>query len=131
MYNRKLIKRPDDYDSNIRYLGVKLAVKKAVFERDNYTCQICGISRDGIAELLPGLETKITWSIDHIIPRRCGGTDDMSNLQCVCYNCNNVKGDKFTNEETKKMVTTWDEIVNHSNITRRQMTIFDLIKEDE
>lgn len=130
MFNRNNFKRPADYDSNIRYLGVKAGIKKAVFERDNYTCQICGISRDGIAEFLPGLETKITWSVDHIIPRRFGGTDEMSNLQCLCYNCNNVKGDKFTNEETKKMVTTWEDIVKGSVITRRQMTIFDLINEE-
>ena len=30
--------------------------------------------------------------VDHILPRRHGGSDDLSNLQALCYKCNANKG---------------------------------------
>jgi len=33
--------------------------------------------------------------IDHIIPRTYGGTDEVDNLQLVCWQCNNEKSDKL------------------------------------
>ena len=32
--------------------------------------------------------------VDHIIARRSGGTDHLSNLQLLCGNCNRIKGDR-------------------------------------
>ena len=37
-------------------------------------------------------------TIDHILPRSRGGTDDPSNLQLLCARCNSSKGDR-TQEE--------------------------------
>ena len=34
-------------------------------------------------------------SVDHIIPRSAGGTDDDWNLQTLCINCNSSKGGRF------------------------------------
>lgn len=31
-------------------------------------------------------------TVDHIVPRSMGGTDDESNLQCLCNACNASKG---------------------------------------
>nr|WP_302578297.1 HNH endonuclease [Methanobrevibacter arboriphilus] len=56
-------------------------VRKAVYERDNYTCLCCGIQTD--------------LSIDHIVPRSSGGSNDMSNLQTLCRSCNSAKSDKY------------------------------------
>lgn len=53
-----------------------------VFERDEYTCQICGKTRTEGATLC----------IDHIIPIFLGGTSDMTNLQTLCVECNSIKG---------------------------------------
>lgn len=36
-------------------------------------------------------------SIDHIIPITHGGTNDESNLQCLCLKCNLKKGNKILN----------------------------------
>lgn len=38
--------------------------------------------------------------IDHRIPKRQGGTDDLWNLQALCKHCNRSKKDKQTGLET-------------------------------
>lgn len=59
-------------------------LRKAIMERDNYTCQICGkYMPDGI-----GLQ------IDHIIPVSKGGKTIPSNLQVLCSKCNGKKSNK-------------------------------------
>jgi len=52
-----------------------------VLERDNYTCQKCGRQAS---------EARL--EVDHIIPVSKGGTDEDSNLQTLCFECNRGKG---------------------------------------
>lgn len=59
-------------------------VRKYVEERSNYQCQSCGKTK---------LETQLT--IDHIIPLAKGGANDISNLQTLCYTCNQQKKHHF------------------------------------
>jgi len=33
--------------------------------------------------------------VDHIVPRKRGGTDDISNLQALCYRCHSTKTAKY------------------------------------
>lgn len=40
--------------------------------------------------------------IDHIIPKRWGGTDELCNLQALCRSCNRSKGARPTNGEIVK-----------------------------
>lgn len=55
--------------------------KKAIFERDNNKCLMCGRSkREGA-----------TLHADHIVPRDKGGTGDLSNGQTLCSACNMLK----------------------------------------
>jgi len=64
------------------------ALRKQVFERDNYTCVYCG-KRGGKLEA------------DHKIPFSRGGKDTLDNLVTCCQKCNRQKHDK-TPEEFKK-----------------------------
>lgn len=52
-----------------------------VLARAGRRCELCGVSADERA-----LE------VDHMIPRKYGGSDDRSNLQALCYKCNANKG---------------------------------------
>lgn len=65
-----------------RPLSPKLRL--AVLERDGFCCRLCGRSAQthGVA-----LE------VDHIIPVARGGSNDMSNLQALCEDCNAGKRD--------------------------------------
>lgn len=63
---------------------IPLEVKKYVFLRDRYHCQSCGKT---------ATETELT--IDHIIPLARSGSNDISNLQTLCSNCNKKKKHHF------------------------------------
>ena len=87
----KVPKYKIEYDSKRMYnINVKewYRIIKAVFKRDNYTCQYCG-------KVGGKLET------DHIIPFSKGGTDDMDNLVTACRKCNRQKRDKSVEEFLK------------------------------
>ena len=61
------------------------AVRQYVFERNDYQCQSCN-KIDLSAKSL---------HVDHIQPLAKGGTDDFSNLQTLCSQCNLQKSDKI------------------------------------
>lgn len=54
-----------------------------VLKSAKFRCELCGISGEEKA-----LE------VDHIVPRNKGGSDDISNLQALCYSCNAMKRDR-------------------------------------
>ncbi len=51
--------------------------KARVIRRDNKRCLRCG--------------SKIDLTVDHIVPKKKGGHSGESNLQCLCYECNQDK----------------------------------------
>ncbi len=53
--------------------------RRAVFARDNWTCQYCG-SRQQL-------------TVDHVIPRSKGGPSTWDNIVAACAPCNRRKGD--------------------------------------
>lgn len=56
-------------------------------QRDGVTCGICGVSVDmSLRCPHPGSP-----SVDHVIPRALGGSDDPSNLQLAHLSCNQIK----------------------------------------
>ena len=58
-------------------------LRESIKQRDNYTCQECGVSLQDEPHLL--LE------IDHIIPVAKGGLTTKDNLQTLCWKCNRKK----------------------------------------
>lgn len=72
------------YDHRRASVGyISGTLKYEVLKRAGFRCELCGISADEKA-----LEP------DHIIPRNHGGSDDLSNLQALCYSCNAMKRDR-------------------------------------
>lgn len=58
-------------------------IKYEVLKRASTRCELCGVSNSERA-----LE------VDHIVPRNHGGSDDLANLQALCYSCNAKKRDR-------------------------------------
>jgi len=75
----------DDYYSRKPSIYVSyLRQRFAIFDRDGYACRYCGRTvKDDNIKLV----------IDHIIPRKEWGTDDIDNLITACEECNTGKGD--------------------------------------
>lgn len=55
-------------------------LRQEIFERDGYTCVICGSTEKESSE------------IDHIMPISKGGKTEPDNLQTLCHDCNIRKG---------------------------------------
>ena len=59
------------------------SIRYNVLKDAKFRCELCGVSADTKA-----LE------VDHIMPRNKGGSDEINNLQALCYSCNAMKRDK-------------------------------------
>lgn len=85
----KYIANDLDYRNSIRGQRVLMtaSLRERIKERDNYTCQHCGLSVKD--------EPNLLLEIDHIIPISKGGKTEESNLQTLCWKCNRHKGNKI------------------------------------
>lgn len=63
--------------------------RRAIYVRDGWVCQICG---EGTSRRFTAGDP---WSptLDHIVPRSRGGSDDAQNLRLAHSWCNSVRGD--------------------------------------
>jgi len=66
---------------NTRSRYVQPSVRVSVLHRDKYKCVFCGRN-----------SKQIQLEVDHIIPFCKGGSNDISNLQTLCIDCNRGKG---------------------------------------
>jgi 5-methylcytosine-specific restriction endonuclease McrA len=58
-----------------------MMTRKNIIMRDGHRCQYCGTNRGAM-------------TIDHVIPKKLGGSDTWENMVCACVKCNNRKGDR-------------------------------------
>lgn len=58
-------------------------IRYEVLKRASFRCELCGISAEDKAI-----------EVDHIEPSNHGGSDDIANLQALCYSCNASKRDR-------------------------------------
>jgi len=68
--------------SNPRWSRAWERTRRTVLERDRHRCRL----------EYPGCEGRAT-HVDHITPRRYGGTDHLANLRAACASCNLRRGD--------------------------------------
>lgn len=69
---------------------VSPTTRRAIYERDGHTCQLCHqpVNMDLGPSDLRGA------TLDHIVPRSLGGSDDPTNLRMAHRLCNSVRGAK-------------------------------------
>lgn len=89
----------------VRQLGLHCRISpgnraNTVLTRDNFACVYCG------TDLLASLDSLLTASLDHIIPKSAGGTRHTDNLVASCYPCNQLKSHAlaFTISEGRSII---------------------------
>ena len=65
--------------------------RREVFLRDQYTCQYCGTKTREL-------------TLDHVLPRHCGGSHSWENLVSACKACNHRKGGRTPREAHMSLI---------------------------
>jgi len=71
--------------------------RSAIYERDKWTCQLCG-KRVLKSKVVPHPRAPV---LDHIVPLAKGGTHEPANVQLACFLCNSVKSDNPAGEQLR------------------------------
>lgn len=71
------------YVVKVPYARSTAMSRRALFARDDYRCQYCGVTAD---------------SLDHVVPRSRGGQHTWENVAAACRPCNLRKRDRTPNE---------------------------------
>jgi 5-methylcytosine-specific restriction endonuclease McrA len=86
---------------------INMAKRRAIFETHKWTCCYCGLKAKGVVGR--GIMT-----IDHVLPRAQGGSNDPINMVVACKPCNTKKADQTPEQARMRMLyparePQWDE----------------------
>ncbi|MCU0351104.1 MAG: HNH endonuclease [Flavobacterium sp.] len=89
-FNEVVIKsnEPSKKDIKKDKRDIPVSLRYKILSRDRFKCVKCGNS--------PSTDIKCKLQIDHIIPWSKGGKTELENLQTTCSECNNGKGNRFS-----------------------------------
>lgn len=72
----------------------KRNARNLVFERDGWRCSYCGRDFSGLRR-----KTRLRLlTLDHVVPRSRGGSDNAENLVASCVKCNGEKRNRTPDE---------------------------------
>ena len=65
---------------------ISTKIRQAVYSRDGYACALCQSTKP--------------FHVHHVTPRSQGGTNELSNLICLCFTCHSIVHGEYqlTNE---------------------------------
>jgi len=99
----------DPYASFLRS-NSKIATKRAILTRDEFTCAYCGKKAD---------------TVDHIQPQSRGGQNTWTNLIAACKKCNNKKADRTPQEANMKLL--WQPETYDGGNQERQQQVWEYL----
>ncbi len=70
---------------------IDAATKRLIRQRANQRCEYCGLHQDN--------SPLATLQIEHINPKKHGGTDDYENLALACIDCNLAKSSNIAGRD--------------------------------
>ncbi|MGD0779382.1 MAG: HNH endonuclease [Dehalococcoidales bacterium] len=101
--------------------GIRKAISERtryeVFSRDDFKCQGCG----------RGIDDGVKLVVDHMLPVDWGGTNDISNLQTLCHECNQGKQAWFKSIPPQNM----KDIIDKPTVEQRIEALFDKFPNQE
>ena len=85
--------------------------RRAVLQRDRYTCIYCGIRPGG--KQRGRVLDRHDFTIDHIVPTSRGGKNTWGNTACACPHCNQRKGNRTPHEANMQLL--WEPKIPRIN----------------
>ncbi|MGL4499784.1 MAG: HNH endonuclease [Planktothrix sp.] len=82
-------------------MSINRATRNLVRSRASFLCEYCHSAEESSSTL---------FTIDHILPRSIGGSDELENLALACHRCNNNRYNFITgtDPETEQEVTLFN-----------------------
>ena len=101
-----IYKYDPEYEHDTELQDFPEAVKRAIFERDNYRCVVCNLGR----------EDGVSLAADHKKPKSKGGTNTLENGQTLCYQHNSMKKNYSQTEAGKRFfIHTYEMAVENQD----------------
>ena len=70
---------------------IRAEKRAAIYERDGWACAYCG---RGPRDRQDAHQAHVVLSLDHLVPRSQGGTNEPRNLVSACISCNSSRRDR-------------------------------------